>query len=326
MSLSTMTLPTTAGGASWRAADHPPDLRPEVWRTTLETVYDGWAATGRPMPGFDARLLQRRAGPVTVVDCICDPCAGSRRRPGPARDGRELVVIQLVLGGREQFSIGEARIALGPGDVLVWTTTRPMSFEVTERLHKRSVVLPLARLRHWLPGSWQGATGRMAAGTAGAALVSGAVGAMAGGLLEQNLPDGEALGEAMLGVLVAGLGAEAPRRAGGLRAAQLDRVKALIDARLDDPDLDPAGIAAAAGISLRHLHALFGSAGTTVRRHLITARLDRCRRDLANPVMAGRTITDIAFSWGFQNAGHFGRRFRDAYGLSPQAFRQRRDR
>ena len=37
--------------------------------------------------------------------------------------------------------------------------------------------------------------------------------------------------------------------------------------------------------------------------------------------MAHRTITDIAFSWGFQNSTHFSRRFKDEFGLSPHEFR-----
>ena len=45
-------------------------------------------------------------------------------------------------------------------------------------------------------------------------------------------------------------------------------------------------------------------------------------RDLNNPALAPRTITDIALSWGFNNSAHFSRVFREHTGLSPRAFRE----
>ena len=46
------------------------------------------------------------------------------------------------------------------------------------------------------------------------------------------------------------------------------------------------------------------------------------RADLKNPAQAQRTITDIAFSWGFNNGAHFSRVFREHTGLSPSDFRE----
>ena len=42
-----------------------------------------------------------------------------------------------------------------------------------------------------------------------------------------------------------------------------------------------------------------------------------------NPVyiLQNRSITDIALSWGFSDPSHFGRRFKQAYGMSPRDYR-----
>ena len=46
-------------------------------------------------------------------------------------------------------------------------------------------------------------------------------------------------------------------------------------------------------------------------------RLDRCRRDLADPALAGETVASIAYGWGFRNPRHFSRVYRAAYGCAP---------
>ena len=33
-------------------------------------------------------------------------------------------------------------------------------------------------------------------------------------------------------------------------------------------------------------------------------------------------MSDIAFSWGFNDAAHFSRSFKEQYGMSPREFRQ----
>src|SRR5581483_2092631 len=90
-----------------------------------------------------------------------------------------------------------------------------------------------------------------------------------------------------------------------------------------DPGLTPAQIAAATGISVRHLHRLFGDRGCTVAEWIWQQRLDRCRTDLYHSQASGRSITEIAFSWGFSDSAHFSRCFRKTFGLSPREFKSR---
>jgi AraC-like DNA-binding protein len=49
--------------------------------------------------------------------------------------------------------------------------------------------------------------------------------------------------------------------------------------------------------------------------------LDASRRDLANPRLLEQSVSDIAFSWGFNNAAHFSRSFRDEYRMTPREWR-----
>ncbi|BCT76628.1 AraC family transcriptional regulator [Sinomonas cyclohexanicum] len=101
----------------------------------------------------------------------------------------------------------------------------------------------------------------------------------------------------------------------------LARIHDYVEAHLPDPDLAPGAIAAAHFISTRHLHDLFRELGTTVSASIRERRLERCRRDLRDPVLADRPVTAIASRWGLTDSAHFSRIFRAAYGEPPTAYR-----
>lgn len=106
------------------------------------------------------------------------------------------------------------------------------------------------------------------------------------------------------------------------RSALLYRLKAHIRACLSDPDLSPAETAAAIGISPRYVNDLLADEDMSFQRYVLAERLAQCRRDLASPVLAHRHISEIAFAWGFNDLSHFGRVFRQHFGMSPRDFRQ----
>ena len=103
-------------------------------------------------------------------------------------------------------------------------------------------------------------------------------------------------------------------------------LKATIESRLHDPDLKPMTAAAAAGISVRYANALMAQEDTGLEAYIIARRLERCRRALDDPAQARRTISDIAFSWGFSDLSHFGRRFKAQFGCTPGDYRRQRAR
>jgi AraC-like DNA-binding protein len=98
-------------------------------------------------------------------------------------------------------------------------------------------------------------------------------------------------------------------------------VRAAIETRLCDPALNPQSVAKAAGISVRYANALLAKQSTSIT-HLIRARrLFRCRIALEDPLQARRTISDIAYGWGFSDMTHFSRCFKAMYGTTPQHYR-----
>jgi AraC-like DNA-binding protein len=135
------------------------------------------------------------------------------------------------------------------------------------------------------------------------------------------------IAEQALDLVALALSAEAQSNGVNLsypRAAALTMLKAAIESRLHDPNLKPVSAAAAAGISVRYANALMTQERTGLEGYIIARRLERCRRALDDPAQTRRTIGDIAFSWGFSDLSHFGRRFKAEFGCSPGEYRKQR--
>ncbi|MEU4645497.1 helix-turn-helix domain-containing protein [Micromonospora sp. NPDC023814] len=99
-------------------------------------------------------------------------------------------------------------------------------------------------------------------------------------------------------------------------------MKAFIEQHLGNTDLTPAVIAAAHHVSLRQLHRLFAPEQTSVGAWIRQRRLDRCRKDLADPAQSGLTVGAVGARWGLPDSAHFSRLFRAAFGVPPSDYRR----
>jgi AraC-like DNA-binding protein len=125
----------------------------------------------------------------------------------------------------------------------------------------------------------------------------------------------------LLGAAYADIGRAQPDR---LSLATVHRIRILnfIEAHLHDPDLTPTRIAEACKMTPRYLHHLFSDREETVARYIVRRRLDECARALICGAQRSRTITAIAFDYGFNSPTHFGRVFRAKFGQTPREFRR----
>jgi AraC-like DNA-binding protein len=116
----------------------------------------------------------------------------------------------------------------------------------------------------------------------------------------------------------------APLSSSSHRAALLCRIKTYILAHLHDPDLNLGDTAVALGISSRYVNDLLADEATSFQRYVLAQRLERCKRDLSSPMLAQQHVGEIAFRWGFSDLSHFGRAFREQFGMPPRDWRQSR--
>jgi AraC-like DNA-binding protein len=102
------------------------------------------------------------------------------------------------------------------------------------------------------------------------------------------------------------------------RAELLETLKSTALGWLHDPGLTPVKVAERAGVSVRTLHRAFQSSGETFWSWVRDRRLERCHLELTTPSLSRRSITEIAFRWGFGDLSTFDRNFRKRYGMAPR--------
>lgn len=109
-----------------------------------------------------------------------------------------------------------------------------------------------------------------------------------------------------------------------LEDTRLTAVMTYVRQHLGDPGLSAPKIANASHISVRQLYKLWSAVGENLAPWILRERLDGARTELASPGSLLVTIEVVARHWGFADAGHFSRRFREAYGFTPREWRMSR--
>jgi AraC-like DNA-binding protein len=240
-----------------------------------------------------------------------------------ARGDRPYFKVSLMLAGTGLLIQDDREAVLTPGDLAVYDTSRPYSLVFDQDFRTMVVMFPRHLLT--LPPDMVGQlTAVRISGSEGlGSVVTPYLTQLAGNLDQLAGSTGARLAHSALDLVATVFARELgldgvtadPHR------ALMQRIRSHIDRNLASTDLDPTSIAAAHFISTRHLHGLFQEQGTTVSTWIRTRRLEQCRRDLVDPVLADRPVAAIAARWGFVDAAHFSRAFKSAFGISPSEFR-----
>ena len=139
-----------------------------------------------------------------------------------------------------------------------------------------------------------------------------------------NAQDGWAISDGLLRVFArwCALSASAPNPGGPTKRISRQQVKKLINADIRNPGLSVESIARQLSVSTRYLQLLFAQEDDCVSRYIRRERLRGCLLDLRDTHCTRKSITEIAFSWGFNSATHFSSLFSREYGLSARDYRR----
>jgi AraC-like DNA-binding protein len=107
----------------------------------------------------------------------------------------------------------------------------------------------------------------------------------------------------------------------GRDAERIALTLAYIDAGLADPTLTAQRVAMAQRLSRRRLDQIMATLGTSLTAQIWARRLAQAASDLRDPRFATKTVTQIAFGVGFEDAAHFTRAFKRRYECTPREWR-----
>lgn len=297
--------------------------RTDAWEDVLSQSYRDWQVPQRLPATFYARVKQHDFAGAGIVETICDPCVGERTRGQVRRDDELYVGVQLTTGGRERFKIGDSGVEVASGDLVVWTTDQVVKFEVLERLHKVTLMIPWSLMRERLPErKVPPSGGKIESRTGVGSLLAVHLLALSNQIAALDESVQGSVSRSTLELLGIALSGQQPSASFDASAAMLRRVQDFILQHLHEEDLNPARIAEANNISLRYLHMLFQRSDLTVSGYILNSRLHMCKQALTDPAFHRLQISEIAFRWGFNSVSHFCRTFKERYGLSPSDMRR----
>lgn len=308
--------PTRWSSDSVRAAE-----RTDAWRSVLAESYCQWDVDTALAPGFHAELQRRDFGDLRVVDTRCDPCAGRRPKSVSERDGRRYFGIQIARAGRKQLELDGSAIDVGRGDMVLWTSDVAARFDVTERMHKVTLVLPWAELRERLPEGSDFKSTVIKVDKGISAVLFNHICGLGDELDALSLEDASVVRRTTLELVVATLAHRLDLAPRALARRYLERLQAYVLENLQDETLSPASIARANRISVRYVHLLFAQIDTSVSAWIRQQRLARCREALESATHRNESVSEIAYRWGFRDPLYFSRVFKKHYGRNPTQFR-----
>jgi AraC-like DNA-binding protein len=241
-----------------------------------------------------------------------------RTRLGIRRSDPGEVKICMQVRGRTMLVQHGREALLTVGDFVLYDTSEPFSMRFDRHFTLFYLAVPRDRLK--LPSN-------LATLTAVPIRADGGVGSLVSPLLARLWQEMSTAApattpifeDAVLDLICAALGGHGSPAAPG--AAILASAKSFINTHLGDPRLDTTMVAGAHHISVRYLQKLFNEERLTVAGWIRARRLERCRRDLRDPMRARDSIGDICSRHGLIDSAHFSQMFKRAYGLSPRAFR-----
>jgi AraC family transcriptional activator of tynA and feaB len=305
---------------------HPRD-RLAYWYDVACKVFVKHECRVEKNPAFDASIHRGALGELSVIEVESrglNHASVTARNIANDEDGVFLLGLQLegsvtlIQDGREA--------TLQPGDFALLDAQRAYTSHYSRHWRRLFIKIPHRALKARLAPTSQLTARAVRHGSGVGGILSDYVRLLPPRIGSLQGIERERIGEQLLDLIALALSAqrgsdEAPSLSSA-RAVALLQLRTVIEARLHDPSLDPEAAAAAAGISVRYANSLLANEGQSLQRLIVSRRLERCRTALADARQAHRSVSEIAYAWGFSDQSHFTRRFRAAYGCSPSDFRK----
>ena len=312
----------TRGASYFTTEAYPGDHRAAAWIQAFDrlALHPNLLDGGGPSHGYVRSLVSPMGIAFVCVTASPQAFVASRQNP---QDG---VWLALHLSGRAALATESGTIEMLPGDIAFGRIKSESEISFHTDFQEFFVTVPQdvlgKRLIAPLSGDGGYLTGRSGASRVFGAFLASVADSMEKLSADQLGPIEMALTEFLASGMTARARSDKLRGTTETQISILNRICRTIESRLGDSELSLAAVAHAERISPRYVQKLFENAGDNFARYVRLRRLERSRADLVNPLYTHLSITDICFRWGFNDAAHFSRAFREQYGISPRVHRK----
>ena len=286
----------------------PAARRTELWEDHNAAALIGLRCHPAGPDPLEATEVNIRAGQIDLAQVAGSAHVVERSGEIIRRSPADAIAVYITLRGDAWFETCDGTRALRPGHLLLCDADRPFARGFSRGLEELAIKVPrsafaesigLMSLRSpAIAGFGRGADPHA---RALAALVGRAVRA------QRAIPADERAVAELVAVLATGRGTDP---AIAHRAA----ARSFIEAHLPDPGLTASQVAAAVGISERHLSRVFAAGGTSLPRHVLSRRLQLAYALLTDLTGPRWTVAEVAAQCGFTSATYFSHVFREHFG------------
>ena len=267
---------------------------------------------------FFGRIEADTLGPIHVTTVVGTAQIASRRQRDVARDPRDAFALHISGSGVTGSSQLGRETVLRPGDIALHDMNRPFEFNFPTDWAQTVLLFPREALLSRI-GNIEPRIGLKLEPTGVAGMLAPLLSSLPAQLARIPGHVRERVADNLLDLVASAIVASSdkPLESSGVTLA---RVKLWIERHLGEA-LSADIIATQCRMSSRHLNRLFALENTSLMQFVLERRLARCHRDLTDPAMGGRSITDIALAAGFNDLSHFSRSYRARFGCAPKESR-----
>jgi AraC-like DNA-binding protein len=292
---------------SFSTAELPAEQRIALWEDHNRAALIGLRCrmlSEKPFDGAEQNLqldtvhLARVKGSAHVVERPADVI---RRSPSDA------IAVYFAVAGEAFFYSDDGVLTLRPGQALICDADRPFMRGFARGLEELAVKVPRSVFRDVTGLS------ELCAPVVTESRSARTLEKMVSRALREQATAEETLLRLLAAMVDAG---------GDPGVAHLANAHAFIEDHLTETGLHAAQVAAAAGLSERHLSRLFAASGTSLPQHILASRLEMAHKLLSDGHPG--TTAAIAAACGFGSATHFSHAFRARFGLRASEVRAMR--
>lgn len=290
----------------------------EYWHDAVCSQFVSADSSAINRDAFGASLVTRQIGALCVSEMRAPPHFWSREPKHVRSDEHDELLLSVMLEGTGHLEQNGRSAEQRPGDILLYDTTRPFAYDLGSQV----LFLKIPR------GLLASRVASIANATAVVLSRDQPIGALVVEAMQQlskvEFPGnseaiaGPKLASAVLDLVAVLIDLRSGEQSevGARQVSQFERIQRYVASNLGDHGLSNERMAACGAMSARTLNRMFAKMGTTPMRWVWQQRLEASHSALTEG--RAKSVTEVAFQFGFSELAHFSRSFKAKFGVSPE--------